>query len=394
MAQRAASDSRTPLQISKDVQGSDNPPIPLSPQWLLPKPGESKSGRTVENHVASSPPLGHRMESTKTSGNGEDVHDAHKRKDVFRPSMLDSEGGRRDRWRDEERDTKSSIRKDRWRDGDKDLGDARRVERWTENLPSKNFGEARRGTADKWNDSGNRETNFDQRRESKWNTRWGPDSKEPEGLREKWSDSGKEGDTHLDKGLSHTSNNGKDEKEGDHYRPWRPSFSHGRGRLEPPHQHNNTPTKQGSTYYSGRGRGETMTPVSTHGHDQGGSNNSFLNNSYPGEKVEIGLREPSPFRYNRTKLLDVYRVTKMDRNKKLADDFVQIPSLTQEEPLEPLALLAPNSEELSILKGIDKGEIISSGAPQVPKDGRSSTDFANARRMKPGSSPLHGMYWI
>ncbi|KAL1353723.1 protein ESSENTIAL FOR POTEXVIRUS ACCUMULATION 1-like isoform X1 [Arachis hypogaea] len=393
MAQRATSDSRTPLKISKDVQGSDNP-IPLSPQWLLPKPGESKSGRgTVENHVALSPPFGLRMETTKTSGNGEDVHDAHKRKDVFRPSMLDSESGRRDRWRDEERDTKSSIRKDRWRDGEKDLGDSRRVERWTENLPSKNFGEVRRGAADRRNDSGNRDTNFDQRRESKWNTRWGPDNKEPEGLREKWSDSGKEVDIHLDKGLSHTSNHGKDEKEGDHYRPWRPSFSQGRGRSEPPHQHNSTPNKQeGSTYSSGRGRGENMTPVSTHGHDWGGSNSSFTNNSYPvslPEKVETGLGEPSPFRYNRTKLLDIYRVTKMDRNRKLADDFVQVPNLTQEEPLEPLAILAPNSEELSILKGIDKGEIITSGAPQVPKDGRSSTDFSHTRRSKPGGSPFY-----
>ncbi|XP_016163200.1 uncharacterized protein LOC107605743 isoform X1 [Arachis ipaensis] len=391
MAQRATSDSRTPLQIPKDVQGSENP-IPLSPQWLLPKPGESKSGTgTVENHVVSSPPFGHRMETTKTSGNGEDVYDAHKRKDVFRPSMLDSESGRRDRWRDEERDTKSSIRKDRWRDGEKDLGDSRRVERWTENLPSKNFGEVRRGAADRRNDSGNRDTNFDQRRESKWNTRWGPDYKEPEGLREKWSDSGKEGDIHLDKSLSHTSNHGKDEKEGDHYRPWRPSFSQGRGRLDSPHHHNSTPNKQGSAYSYGRGRGENTTPVSTLGHGRGGSGGSFMNNSIPGtllEQVESGHGEPSPFRYSRTKLFDVYRVTKMETNRKIVDDFVQVANLTQDDPLEPLALLAPNPEEMSILKGIDKGDIISSGAPQMPKDGRSSTEFTHARRMMPGSASL------
>lgn len=68
---------------------------------------------TQENNVISNPPHGNRSETAKTSGNGEDAHDAHKRKDVFRPSMFDLEGGRRDRWRDEERDTKSSIRKDR-----------------------------------------------------------------------------------------------------------------------------------------------------------------------------------------------------------------------------------------------------------------------------------------
>jgi len=41
------------------------------------------------------------------------------------------------------------------------------------------------------------------------------------------------------------------------------------------------------------------------------------------------------------------------------------------------------------LNGIDKGEIISSSAPQVPKDGR-STDFTHTRRMKPGSGPFQG----
>ncbi|KAL5078550.1 hypothetical protein RYX36_006971 [Vicia faba] len=45
MAQNSTSDTRfhanaaVLLEISKDVQGSDNH-IPLSPQWLLPKPGE------------------------------------------------------------------------------------------------------------------------------------------------------------------------------------------------------------------------------------------------------------------------------------------------------------------------------------------------------------------
>ncbi|KAL2318700.1 hypothetical protein Fmac_032576 [Flemingia macrophylla] len=377
-----------PLQISKDVQGSDSP-IPLSPQWLLPKPGESKAGiGSVENHTVSNPPYGHRTEAVKTSGNGEDVHDVNKKKDVFRPSMLDSESGRRDRWRDEERDTKSSIRKDRWRDGDKDLGDSRRVDRWTDNLPGRNFVEPRRGTSDnhRWNDSGNRETNFDQRRESKWNTRWGPDDKEPEGIREKWSDSGKDGDIHLEKGLSHISNQGKDEKDGDHYRPWRPNYSQSRGRVDPSHT---TPNKPVSTFSSGRGRGENTPPVSSLGHGRTGSFGSPLSNTYPGtalEKVESGHEEPCPYRYNRTKLLDVYRVTGMGTNRKLVDDFVQVPNLTQDEPLEPLALLAPNSEELTVFKGIDKGEIISSSAPQVPKDGRSSTDFTHTRRMKPGNA--------
>ncbi|KAG4962384.1 hypothetical protein JHK82_039073 [Glycine max] len=401
--QRATSDTRPnnlavtpPLQISKDVQGSDNP-IPLSPQWLLPKPGESKPGSgSVENHVVSNSPFGHHSETVKTSGNGEDVLDTHKKKDVFRPSMFDSESGRRDRWRDEERDTKSSIRKDRWKDGDKDLGDSRRVDRRTDNLSAKNFAEARRGASDnhRWNDSGNRETNFDQRRESKWNTRWGPDDKEPEGIREKWSDSGKDGDSYLEKGLFNISNQGKDEKEGDHYRPWRPNYSQSRGRVDPSHT---TPNKPASTFSYGRGRGDNTPPVSSLGHGRAGSFGSSLSSTYPGtalEKVEGGREENRPFKYNRTKLLDVYRMTGMGTDRKLVDDFVQVPNLTQDEPVEPLAFLAPNSEELTVLKGIDKGEIISSNAPQVPKDGRSSTDFTHTRRMKPDRGEDGGSYKV
>lgn len=50
--------------------------------------------------------------------------------------------------------------------------------------------------------------------------------------------------------------------------------------------------------------------------------------------------------------------------------------------------------EQTVLNGIDKGEIISSSAPQVPKDGRGSTDFTHTRRMKLGSSPLQGTFKI
>ncbi|XP_027354499.1 uncharacterized protein LOC113864691 isoform X2 [Abrus precatorius] len=385
-----------PFQISKDFHGSDNP-IPLSPQWLLPKPGESKPGiGSVENHVMSTPPYGNRPETVKTSGNGDDVNDGHKRKDVFWPSMLDSGSGRRDRWRDEERDTKSSIRKDRWRAADKDLTDPRRVDRWTENSSTRHFGEARRSTSDRWNDSGHRDTSFDQRRESKWNTRWGPDDKEPEGLREKWSNPGKDGDLHIEKGLANISNPSKDEKEGDHYRPWRPNSSQSRGRVEPPHLQNVTPNKQVPAFSYGRGRGEDTPPVITLGHARLGSGGSSMNSTYmhtlyPGivlDKMESQHGEGCPFRYSRTNLLDVYRMTDMRTNRKVVGDFVQVPSLTQDDPLEPLALCELKSEELSVLKDIDNGEIISSSAPQVPKDGRNSAEFTHSRRMKLSDAPF------
>ncbi|KAE9603576.1 putative GYF-like domain-containing protein [Lupinus albus] len=381
MAERTV--SVTPFQIRKDFQGSDGP-IPLSPQWRLPKSGDSKPG-SLENHMVSNTSYGNHT--------GEDAHDGHKRKDVFRPSVLNSEGGRYDLWRDEERDTKSAVRIDRWKDGDKDLGGAWRVEQWTESSATRHLGEPRRGTSDRWNDSGNREGNLDLQRESKWNTRCGPDDKEPEDVREKLDDSGKDSDLHLGRGLSHISNHGKDEKEGDRYRPWRPNSTQGCGRVDPPYIKNVTPKKQVPTFCHGRGRGEDTPPVFTLGRARPGSGGSYRNSTstyseFPGtvlDKFENEHEEACPFRYSRAKLLDVYRVTDMHTDRKLVDAFVQVSRLTKDDPLEPLALCAPNSEELSVLNGIDEGEILSSDAPQVPKDGRSSIEFTHSRQMKHGS---------
>lgn len=396
MADITGSDSRRnlsvnpPQQISKDVQGSENP-IPLSPQWLLPKSGESKTGMgTGENHFSPYPSNGSRSDSMKSSGIGEELHDTQK-KDIFRPSLLDMEtGGRRDRWRDEERDTNPSIRRDRWREGDKELGDTRKMDRWTENSSTKHFGEARRTTSERWTDS-SKEANYEQRRESKWNTRWGPEDKEKESLREKWVDSGREGETPLDKGVSYLSSSTKDEKEGDHYRPWRSNSSQSRGRGEPPHHQTLTPNKHGPTFSYGRGRGDNTPPTFSLGRgrvNSGGiSGNSFsVGNS--SDRGEGGHGEPSYLRYSRTKLLDVYRTTDLHSGWKLLDGFVEVSSLTQEESLEPLALYAPSPEELVILKGIDKGDIVSSGAPQISKDGsvgRNSSEVSQSRRTKLGS---------
>ncbi|XVF36120.1 hypothetical protein REPUB_Repub19eG0031100 [Reevesia pubescens] len=382
--------------ISKDVQGPDNP-IPLSPQWLLPKPGESKPGiGSVESHPAPYPAYGSCSDVMKPSGNGEGMHDTLKKKDVFRPSLLDMETGRRDRWRDEERDTHSSVRKDHRRDGDKEPSDNRRMDRWADNVPSRHYGEARRASSERWTDSGNRDSNYDQRRESKWNTRWGPDDKTNESSRDKWTDTGRDGDMPLDKGLSHLSSHGKDEGEGDHYRPWRSTSSQSRGRGEPPHHQTLTPSKQVPTFSYGRGRGENHPSTFSTGRGRGSSGGNSRA-SIPShrqslgtisDKGEIDCGESSPLRYSRTNLLDLYRRTDMRIYQEILEEFVPVPSLTQDEPLEPLALCAPNSDEMVVLKGIDKGDITSSGAPQMPKDGpggRNSNEFTHSRRNKIGS---------
>ncbi|XP_077233303.1 protein ESSENTIAL FOR POTEXVIRUS ACCUMULATION 1-like isoform X2 [Tasmannia lanceolata] len=397
MAEKSNADSRhhlsvtNPQQISKELQGSDSS-IPLSPQWLLPKPGENKPGLvTGEPHLSSYPSNNSRSDVLKAPGNGDDFHDSEKGRDVFRPSLHDAETGiRRDRWRDEERDTSSAIRRDRWREGDKELGDTRKMERWADNSSTKHAGEARRAPSERWNDSGNRESNYEQRRENKWNTRWGPDDKESENWREKWLDSGKDGEGSRDKGMAPLLNHTKDmDREGDHYsRPWRSNSSQSRGRGEPPHHQTLTPTKPAHMFGYGRGRGEIVPLTFSSGRGRGSSSGSTMNNSSPlatvSDKDEGAHGDPSILRYSRTKLLGVYRMTNVRTSGKALDGFVEVSSLTQAEPLEPLALSAPAPEELVILEGIDKGDIVSSGAPQVSKDGsvgRNSTDIPGRAKL-------------
>ncbi|KAJ8772538.1 hypothetical protein K2173_027715 [Erythroxylum novogranatense] len=394
MANTSSSESRhslsvtPPHPISKDALGSDNA-IPLSPQWLLPKSGDSKAGvGGGENHFSSFSAYGSRLDRTKASGNCEESHDIQKKKDVFRPSLLDMETARRDRWRDEERDTNSSVRKDRWRDGDKDLGETRRMDRWTENSSTRHH-EARRGPSERWTDLGNRETNHDQRRESKWNTRWGPDDKEKEALRENRVDLGKDGEVSLEKGSLHLSVHGKEEKDGEYYRPWRPNSSQNRGRETSHHQ---TPmsNKQTSIFSYGRGRGENNSTFSMiRGRANSGGNFMSSSLSQPQSLGTISDKgENGPLKYNRTKLLDIYRMIDMKSGCKLLDGFVQVTSLTQEEPLEPLALCTPNPEEMDVLDGIDKGELVSSGAPQLSKEGPvgwSTIESTPSRRITTGS---------
>ncbi|XP_022869662.1 uncharacterized protein LOC111389045 [Olea europaea var. sylvestris] len=195
-------------------------------------------------------------------------------------------------------------------------------------------------------------------------------------MREKWGESNKESDMLLDKGPFHPPYHGKDEKDVDHYRPWRPNTSYRRGRGEPLHQAL-TPNKQVSTFVHGRGRGENPAPTFPLVRGRISSGGSSVTNIYIppqpvgsfSEKVESGHGEQSALRYSRIKLLNMYRITDMRSFAKLLGEVDQVPSLTLEEPLEPLAFCTPTPEELVVLKGIDNGEIMSSGAPQITKEG-------------------------
>ncbi|GAB2224871.1 hypothetical protein Drorol1_Dr00005649 [Drosera rotundifolia] len=375
-------------QIPKEVTRPENA-IPLSPQWLLPKPGESKAGVAPgENHASPFSGSTNRPELIKSPRHGEE-HENQKRKDVYRPSFLDSESGRRDRWREEERDINSSIRNDRWRDGDKKF-DNKRMDRTVEPFPAGRFGEARRPPSDFFTEP-DKDTNHDQRREGKWTTRWESDNEV-----NKRFETSKHGDDSHDKGLSHGALHEKDDKESDHQKPWRSTSSQSRGRGEPQHNQSPTASKEGPLFPHGRGRGDSAPPTFSAGRGRVGFGGGSINNvSVPyrpigsvSQRGDSGHGDPSMFKYSRTKLLDVYRVIDTSSMNQLSDGFFQVPPITQDEPLEPLALCSLLAEEVGILKGIDKGEIVSSGAVQASKEvfsGRSLIDYPQSRRTRLGN---------
>lgn len=303
-----------------------------------------------ENHFS---PPGHAnsRDTAKLPAAVEDLNDSQNKKDVFRPSIRDMESGRRDRWRDEERDTNSSVRKDRWREGEKELSGNRRVDRWADSS-GKQYAEVRRTPGERWADPANKE-GHDQRRESKWNTRWGPDDKEVDGVREKWGDSGKENDAVFEKGSSQPRPHSKEEKDGEHYRPWRPNSSYSRGRADPHHQVSN-PNKQGHVFSHGRGRGDNPPPTFSLGRGKvnpmGSSASHIAGNLQlhgPGlEKGDSVDGESHTLKYSRTKLIDIYRAIDMRSCTKFLEGVTHVPSLTQEEYIEPMAFYAPTPEEL------------------------------------------------
>lgn len=302
-----------------------------------------------ESHF--SPSHANRPDSVKASESSEEFSDAEKRTITSRSSFPDAEGGRQNRWRDEERETNSAVRRDRWRDGDKDkdLTDTRR-ERRSENS-SRFSGEVRRAPSDRWNELPNRDNNFDHRRESKWNSRWGPDDKETDGWREKRTDSGRDVEGPRDNGIPPQVNSGKDEKDGENYsRPWRPTSSVARGRGDSSFSQ----SKQGQPFGYWRGRGENGSSTFSAGrgkfNSSVGSTSAFSSNVM-GVLPEISSGDygDSSLRYSRMKLLDIYRMMDIKNYKKPLDGFIEVPSLTQMELLEPLAISTPCPEELVIV---------------------------------------------
>ncbi|KAK8953909.1 hypothetical protein KSP39_PZI002950 [Platanthera zijinensis] len=274
--------------------------------------------------------------SLKGSGIGENFHEVEKRKDIYK-LLHDSETGYKDHWRDEERETKSAIHRDH------------RRERWPDNSM---WHSGERRNSSRWSDSGNREISFDQRRESKWNTCWGPNDKE--------SQSSKDDDGPHQRIVSRLSGHGRNMvKEGEmHSRSWRSNSSMTSGKAQPSYQNPFTPQQIHIPGYD-CGNGENGLPLSPSG--------------------------SSLLRYSRIKLLSIYSSTDLRSQRARADGIIEIPSVMQSELLEPLGILSPTIEELVILKAIEKGEVGSSSEPLKDGNvGRNTVDPVMTKQMNPG----------
>ena len=298
----------------------------------------------------------------------------------------DTDSIRRERWREEERESSNNLapRRDRWKEGERETvgeqtpplqnrrgGTDRRVEN---NLPvGRDPGDQlRRAASDRWADLPNRDGNFDNRRDNKWSGRRGLDEKEKD-FRGKWG--GDAPDKEVVDGVirnqqRHAVNphNGRDsdrdrererererEKERDsdagtrHDRAWRPSFARGRGEL--PHM-GTTPPKMAPGFSMGRGRGEPSGVGFTVGRGRGNPQGFGLLHGPLVTPIGSPFRvdnwaagKDNAFRYPRVKLLDIHRKCGIQAFAKYPDGFTEVPQLTQIEPLEPLAFFQPEMEE-------------------------------------------------
>ncbi|KAF8659405.1 hypothetical protein HU200_058617 [Digitaria exilis] len=148
-------------------------------------------------------------------------------------------------------------------------------------------------------------------------------------------------------------------------------------------------------------RQESDSPNSTSAHRRFTSVTSRVN-SRSSRPFHLGVLSARPggasrdsMLYSRMKLLEIYRTTDVRNFVMPLDDTEEI-SLWQEDPMDPLALIAPNAEEVVILKGIEKGDITNSCA-QACKDGsveKSNPDVVpleqsnlTGREDQAGSSP-------
>ncbi|KAL2903818.1 GYF domain-containing protein mpd2 [Bienertia sinuspersici] len=326
------------LDEVKDQAASDSS-IPLSPQWLYAKPNDSKPDIRSPNILS----LGNSTDPTQKESDKKD----------WRKLASENESTRR--WREEERETGLLGRRDR-----------RKTDRRADNVSARESTEARNSpSSDRWHDATNRNSVHESRRDSKWTSRWGPEEKEKESRPERKADIDKE-DAHND-GQSIGIGN-RDAESRDKWRPRHrmeaasnapspyrvaPGFGLDKGKVDG--------ANMGFTV--GRGRSSGAATVKPPLGSTSGTVLSDRNEHILGKPFLVA----DQFRYPRAKLLDIYRLQKVNAASfSKPESMEDLPPLTQVAALEPLAFVAPDVEEKAILNDIWKGKITSSGASYNP----------------------------
>ncbi|XP_022777068.1 uncharacterized protein LOC111318448 isoform X2 [Durio zibethinus] len=346
---------------SKDQLATENS-IPLSPQWLYAKPTETKMDTRVPNSVSTG------NSSDPNQKEGWRLDGSEEKKD-WRRTLTESESSRR--WREEERETGLlSSRRDR-RKGERHV-DTPSTRETTESRSLSSF--------DRWHDGNIRNPGHESRRDSKWSSRWGPEDKEKESHSEKRTDAekGKE-DTHNDNQSFVSSNRSVAERETDSRDKWRPrhrmevhssgltssraapGFGAEKGRVDC----HNLGFTVGRGRSTGIGRSSCASPI--------GAVHSFKSESVPGK--------PNPsadtFCYPRGKLLDIYRMQKLGQSfAAMPDGMEESPPLILVDDIEPLAFVAPDTEEETILNDIWKGKVTSSVVHNSCRQGKSNENVS------------------
>lgn len=251
-------------------------------------------------------------------------------------------------WRRLNADSESSRR---WREEERETGllgtrrDCRKVERRVDNILMRETADSRAlSTSDRWHDG--RNSAHETRRDGKWSSRWGPEDKDKESRTEKRTDVEKEdaqSENQSFMGNSRTTS----ERDSDSRDKWRP-----RHRMEP--QPGSSATYRAAPGFGlERGRVESSNVGFTIGRGRanagGRSSLGSIGATYS-ETCESVPGKPTyssdKFCYPRGKLLDIYRRQKVDRSfAAMPNEMVESSPITLVGLIEPLAFVAPDSEE-------------------------------------------------
>lgn len=320
------------LDVAKDQAASESN-LPLSPQWLHSKPADAKMSATGSSGVPEIRPPSWRLDGSQD-------------KKEWRKPASSVEGNRR--WREEERETSLLARRDRRKEDRR--GDATSTKDVSENKPL---------SSDRWNDVNSRSSGHEPRRDSKWSSRWGPDEKEKDSRNEKRTDTEKE-ETQANKQSLAIGNRPAFENENDSRDKWRP-----RHRLEI-NAGGSASQRAAPGFGLGRGRGKGNVGFAL-GRGRSIASGSLQIGRPPSESVTESFpvetsKNRSAYCYPRAKLLAIYRKQKSDPNcSALPDAMVYESPIIQNDNIEPLAFVPPDTEEEAVLGDIWKGEITSSG---------------------------------